>query len=157
MTDSPERLAERLLAEGEKTAQFFRDLAPEAWDIAVYTEGATWTVLQVLAHFVASEDSMARLVRSIQSGGGGTPEGFDLDGYNTRKVANLQAASPAELLELFAERRRVTAAMTLAMSPEDLARTGRHPFLGVAPIADIVKLMYRHNGIHLRDIRKVID
>jgi hypothetical protein len=157
MTDSPERLAERLLSEGEKTVRFFRELAPEDWERAVYTEGTTWTVLQVLAHIVAAEDSMARLVRDIQSGGAGTPEGFDLDRYNARKVDSLQAVPPAELLELFAERRRASAAMALEMCAEDLAKKGRHPYLGVAPIVDIVKLMYLHNGIHLRDIRKLID
>jgi hypothetical protein len=42
------------------------------------------------------------------------------------------------------------------MQPADLERIGRHPFLGVAPLVEMIKLVYRHNGIHIRDARKLV-
>ncbi len=156
MTDTPEHLTKRLLEEGEKTIAFFRALPPGQWEVQVYAEGMCWNVQQVLAHFVSTENSLARLVANIQAGGAGAPVDFNIDAYNERKVAELRAASTAELIDRFAAQRRQTADLVARLQPEDLSRAGRHPFLGVAPLEEIIKLIYRHNGIHLRDVRKVI-
>jgi hypothetical protein len=39
---------------------------------------------------------------------------------------------------------------------DDLAKQGRHPFLGTASLSDMIKLMYMHNQIHIRDIRRML-
>jgi hypothetical protein len=156
MNDTPERLAKRLIAEGEKTLAFFRSLPEDAWNQRVYTEGSSWSVIQVLAHFAAAENSLARLVAHILKGGEGTPQNFDLDAYNERKVGELQEIQESELMERFSTLRQETAALVARMGPDDLTRTGRHPWLGVAPLAEIVKLIYLHNGIHLRDVKRAI-
>jgi hypothetical protein len=46
--------------------------------------------------------------------------------------------------------------MVAEMDNNDLEIQGRHPFLGVAPLSDIIKLIYRHNQIHIREIRKTL-
>ena len=154
---NPQHLAERLRSEGEKTAEFFRSLDPEQLQQQVYMDGSCWQVRQVLAHFVASEASLTRLVENILAGGAGTPENFDLNAYNERKVAALQAVPVEGLLSEFLERRAATARLAASLRPEDLALTGRHPFLGVASLEDIIKMIYRHNQIHVREIRKVLS
>jgi hypothetical protein len=154
VTDTPHRLADRLLSEGGKTRQYFKDLAPDQWNLVVYSEGASWTVRQILAHIVAAESSMARLVKDILAGGKGTPENFDLDAYNERKVAGLSSAAVDDLLDQYTRLRSEFASLVRQMSIDDLAKTGRHPFLGIASLEEIVKLFYRHNQIHLRDIRR---
>ncbi len=156
MGDELQRVVSRLEAEGQKTRQFFQRLSPEDWDRPVYSEGARWRVRQVLAHFVEAEASVARLITHIVSGGPGVPEDFDLNAYNDRKVAPLGSMQPAELLERFAELRAKTVAMASGFEPGDLEKTGRHPFLGVARVADMLKLMYRHNQIHQRDLRRLL-
>lgn len=154
MSDSPAHLSERMLDEGQKTLSFFRLLTPEQWGITIYTEGSEWAVRDVLAHFVAAESGMTRLVENILSGGTGTPEDFDLNAYNERKVAGLKGVPTEELLVQFASLREKSAALARDLSEADLLKTGRHPWLGVAAIADILKMMYRHNQIHQRDIRR---
>lgn len=156
MTDSS-HLVERLLAEGEKTLGFFRALSPSALETTIYADGAQWTVVQILAHFVMAERSMDQLILHILAGGAGTPEDFDLDGYNERRVASLQDESLPALLTQFQAARQVTVELCRRLTPGELDRTGRHPFLGVAPVADILQLMYRHNQIHQREIRKVLE
>ena len=151
-----ERLAERLLSEGEKTCQYFKSLAPEQWSLEIYTEGSCWSVRQILAHFVAAESGFARLVKDILAGGQGSPENFDLDAYNERKVAALESAAAEDLVNRFSLLRSEFACLVRQMSQDDLNKTGRHPFLGTASLEDIVKLLYRHNQIHLREIRKVM-
>lgn len=154
--DTPASLAERLRSEGVKTVEFFRALLPEHWSVTLYTDGATWTVRDVLAHFVGAERGITRLVELIVSGEPGAPQDFDLDAYNRRKVETLREISVTELLDQFQQLRSASASLVSGLQPGDLAKTGRHPWLGVAPIEDIIKLMYRHNQIHQRDIRKAI-
>jgi len=56
----PDWLAERLRKEGQKTVAYFSSLTDEQWRNEVYTEGDTWTIRSVLAHFVTSERGLLR-------------------------------------------------------------------------------------------------
>ena len=157
MTETPTFLAERLRTEGEKSAEFFRKLSPDDWKKTIYTDGETWTLHEVLAHFVTSELSLCRLVENIASGGPGSSEDFNLDAYNARKVASLKEAQTEDLVTQFLSNRQKTAEVVAHLAAEDLERKGRHPFLGVAPLTEIIKIIYRHNQIHLREVRTVLN
>ena len=156
MADSPEHLADRLRNEGQKTLEFFSDLTPDQWDLTVYTEGTSWVVRQVLAHFVTTEVGIALLVEDILAGGPGSPEDFNIDEYNERQVVKLIDLSAGELMRQFAEKREASAKLVVGMTQAELERTGRHPFLGVARLGGVIKMMYRHNQIHQREIRKIL-
>jgi hypothetical protein len=119
-------------------------------------EGAGWRVRQVLAHFVSSEASFLQLIGDILSGGSGAPEDFDIDRFNRRKVAGMASKGPAELLAQFAHLRQSTVDLVNCLALEDLKKKGRHPYLGVVPLTDVIKMIYRHNQIHLRDLRRVL-
>ncbi len=156
MADTPEYLVERLVEEGEKVSRFFNELAPDQWETQIYTEGSHWTARQILAHFDVTETNIGWLIRDILAGGGGAPEDFELNEFNERTVAAWQDLPAGDLLIRFAAHRQRTVDLVRHISVEDLQKTGRHPFLGKAPLVDIIKLMYRHNQIHLRDIRRVL-
>jgi hypothetical protein len=155
MPDSPEHLAGRLRDEGGKVRDFFMSLPENSWDDLVYSDGAQWSVRQLLAHIASAEISMGRLVNNIVAGGAGTPEDFDIDAYNDRKVRELDGKLPAELIGQFSDARHANAQTVSRLSQDDLGRTGRHPFLGVTTLSEIIKMIYRHNQIHLRDLRKL--
>ena len=157
MADTTAFLCERLLAEAERAVSFFQELPQQGWTQTVYTEGSHWTVRQILAHFVATEASIYRLIENILVGGPGAPEDFNIDVYNEWKVAALGDAVIADLIEQFKILRQKTSDLVAQMSEDDLLKTGRHPFLGIASLTDIIKLLYRHNQIHIRDIRKVVQ
>jgi hypothetical protein len=154
MAETPQRLVDRLSQEGEKTRQFFEALPAVDWDLQVYSEGGQWRIRQIMAHFVATEASVQKLIKNIQDGGEGAPLDFDIDRFNESRVSRLEGTSPSELISQFCELRQQTAQLVACLSPDDLQRTGRHPFLGVTSLEEIIKLMYRHNQIHQRDIRK---
>lgn len=156
MSEVRERLVRRLEAEGDKTVAFFEALPPESWDLTVYSEGACWSVHQILTHLVSAERDIARLVDHIVEGGDGVAEDFDLDEFNEQQVQQLEKMGPDELLHSFRELRAKTLSMVLQLKAGDLAREGRHPFLGVASVADILKLMYRHTQIHQRELRRAL-
>jgi hypothetical protein len=132
MPESPAFLAERLGTEGERIAASFAALTGDQWGQVVYTEGAEWKVRDVLAHFVSVEKSILKLFENIRSGGGGTSEDFSVDRFNAEQVSKL-----AEI------------------SPSDLQKRGRHPFLGVTTLGEMIKMVYRHNQIHLRKLRQL--
>lgn len=154
MPDTPEHLAGRLAEEGLKTQEFFNGISADQWDIQVYSDGTQWTLRQILTHFVSSEESFTRLFENILMGGEGAPEGFDIDVYNERKVLQLQEMTVVEKMKRFKGARQRNIELVNSMTADDLLREGRHPFLGVAPLADMIKLIYRHNQIHQRDMRR---
>ena len=110
----------------------------------------------ILAHFVVTEASIARLVKYILQGNPGVPEDFDIDQYNEREV-NCFSKLPVDMvLQRFMERRGETIELVSQMSDDDLEKRGRHPWFGITTVEEMIKLMYRHNQIHQRDIRKVL-
>jgi hypothetical protein len=157
MSDRTAFLIRRLRKSEAKTRAFFEPLTPEQWDEPVYTEGAAWSPRQILAHFVMAEEGINRLIANIIEKGEGVPEDFDLDAYNERKVDQASDMSPAQLLQAFRQARQQTVDMVTHLGGEDLDKTGRHPWLGVVRVEEIIKLIYRHNQIHQRDMRACLD
>jgi len=152
--DKSVELAGKLLSEGERTLMFFRGLPAEAWPMHIYADGAVWTTRDVLEHLVISEQEMQRLRAQIIEIEVGAPDGFDIDAYNLNETGRYAALSVDELLALFADTRQNTALDAHSMSESQLARRGRHPAMGDSSIEDIFKIIYLHNTMHIRDIRK---
>ncbi|MFN2197422.1 MAG: DinB family protein [Anaerolineales bacterium] len=156
MADNSAWLAQKLSDEGARSLAFFEELPEGAWRLILYEDGATWTVRDILAHFVVTEIGIPQIMRAILAGGRGSPDDFDLDVYNRQHVAGLENVTSGELLKKFGDLRSQTVRFVAGMSAAELQMTGRHPFLGIAPLVDMIKLMYRHNQIHQRDIRRAI-
>jgi len=154
---NPAKLAKRLEKEGTKVLEFFNALLDEQWLTEVYTEGQVWTIRHVLAHFVTSERGLLKLFKSIREGGPGVPEDFSIDYYNARQQEKTGDLTPQELLTQYADVRADTVRWVSHLSEEDLTIEGRHPFLGQVQLVEMLKMLYLHNQIHFRDLRKVVD
>jgi len=154
---TPAWLAERLKKEGEKVVATFAALSDEQWQREVYTEGATWTIRSVLAHFVTSERGLLKLFKDIREGGVGVLDDFSIDYYNARQQEKTKDLTPQELLAQFAEVRADTAEWVSGLSQDDLAKEGRHPFLGQVQLVEMLRMIYLHNQIHIRDFRKLVE
>jgi len=152
MTD----LAEKLKTEGDKFTSLFSGLTDEQWQMEVYTEGATWTIRNVLAHFVTAERGLLRLFENIRQGDAGISNDFSIDRYNAAMQERTKAATPQELFEQYKTVRAETIAWTLGLSEHDLQKEGRHPFMGTSTIRDMLKMVYIHNLNHYRDMKKVL-
>lgn len=151
-----EFLTRRLREEGEALLAQFAAFAPETWAAAVYEADPPWTVHSILAHLVSAETYLQLMIGDIQRGGPGAPAGVDVDAINAAAVADLLRFSPAELLARLAEVRRQTVALVSAFSDDDLDRRGAHPLLGEMALDDFVKLIYRHDKMHLRDVQHAL-
>src|SRR5574338_1628944 len=135
-------LAQKLKSEGEKMASIFGSLTGDQWTQEIYTEGATWTIRNVLSHFVTSERGLVKLFEQIRQGGAGSPDDFSIDRYNASMQERTRELSPQELLEQYRQVRANTVLWISGLSDADLEITGRHPFLGHTVLREMIKMLY---------------
>ena len=157
MSNLATKLANHLKKEGEKTELFFSQIPEDILDKSLYSEGASWTVHQVIVHIVEAEDSLPRLFKYIIEGGRGVSQDFDLNRYNEGAVRKLEDFSFGELKNLFAEKRKLAVEFVQGLNDDDLDKEGFHPFLGQSQLKEMIRLFYLHVQLHVRDIRKLID
>ena len=150
-------LARRLKKEGEKVVAYFSTLTDEQWQTEVYTEGETWTIRNVLAHFVTSERGLLKLFERVRQGGPGAADDFSIDRYNASQQRKTRSLTAQELLEQYTQVRADAVEWVSGLSEEDLVIEGRHPFLGQVPLTEMIKMLYLHNQIHFRDFRKLVE
>lgn len=149
-------LAEKLQLEGARFVAIFSGLTDDQWHQQVYTEGAAWTIRSVLAHFVTSERGLLKLFEQIRQGGAGAADDFSIDRYNAAMQERTKDASPPELLEQYRQVRAGSVSWVSALRDDELEITGRHPFLGLTTIREMVKMLYIHNLTHYRDMKKAL-
>ena len=107
-------IAEKLKSEGEKMISIFNGLNDGQWHQEVYTEGTTWTIRNVLSHFVTSERGLVKLFEQIRQGGAGSPDDFSIDRYNAAMQDRTRELSPQELLKQYRQVRAEPRARPLA-------------------------------------------
>ena len=150
-------LVEKLRSEGDRFLALFSNLTDAQWQARVYTEGTVWTVRDLLSHFVTSERGLVKLFESIRQGGAGAPDDFSIDRFNASQQQKTAELPPAELLKQYQAVRANSIAWVGALKEEDLEIKGRHPFIGQTVIREMIKMLYLHNQLHYRDLRKVLN
>lgn len=150
-------LVRRLTEEGAALLAQLEAVAPETWAAPVYlaAEGA-WTIHSILAHLVSAEGYIRLMMADIVMGGPGAPSEVDVHAINAAEVASLGQIDPAELIDRLRDSRAASIAMVAAFNDDDLDRRGHHPVLGDMPLEDFVKLIYRHNKMHMRDVQHAL-
>ncbi len=149
-------LAEKLKTEGEKMVSIFGGMRDDQWSQEVYTEGATWTIRNVLAHFVTAERGLVKLFEQIRQGGAGASDDFSIDRYNAAMQERTKDLTPQELLEQYKQVRANSVAWVSGLKDSELEIIGRHPFLEITTIREMIKLLYIHNQTHYRDMKKAM-
>lgn len=149
-------LASKLQSEGEKFSRFFSGLTEEQRNTEVYTEGSAWSIRNILSHLMTSERAFVKLFEQIRTGGPGVSEDFVIDRYNARQQEKTRALSYDELLEQYRGLRAQMVSWVAGLQDAELEFKGRHPFLGVTTLREMIKMIYIHNQTHYRDIRRVL-
>ena len=137
----------------EEIIAFYKGLNPAQLDLIVYAEDNSWTMQQVLAHFITIEQSMQWLFKNILAGGPGSPEDFDFERFNRTQPRKLDGQSLDELFEKFRTVRRDTIAIVVEMEDKDLDREGRHAFHGHGKLERFIVWAYEHARLHLDEMR----
>jgi len=151
------KIAEKLDREGQKIEKFFSNLSELQMEINVYLDGHKWKIRDILAHFISAEKSFLQLFENIINGGIGAPDDFSINEFNDSQVMTMKGLNSGRLLVLFKETRSNTLDWLIELSDEELSKIGRHPAMGEATLGEMVKMIYLHNQIHMRDIRVAIE
>ena len=152
-----EELADKLRKEGERLGDFFGTLTANQWKAEVYTEIAVWTIRNVLAHLMTTERAFVKVFENILQGGEGVSDDFVIDRYNARQQEKTKDLDPMELLEQYKGFRKDMIGLVTRINDADLEKAGRHPYLGITTLREMIKMVYIHNQIHYRDIKKVLS
>jgi hypothetical protein len=149
-------LAQKLIDEGERTLNFMKPLQPDVWGKQVHGDHSNWNVRDLFEHLILSEESLRSLFRRIVEGGEGSPEDFNINAFNAERHGKLSGLSIDELFERYRYSRSRTAAFAEALSDEQLDINGRHPAMGMSRIEEMLKMIYLHNTMHIKEIKKTI-
>lgn len=152
-----QKIAEKLILEGEKVELFFLNLTESQLKIYVHLDDQKWQIKDVLAHFVSAEKSFQFLCENIRNGGQGTPDDFSINEFNNSQVKKMKNIVPADLIDLFRETRAYTVNWIKGVSERDLILTGRHPAMGDASLGEMIRMIYLHNQMHMRDLKAAIN
>jgi hypothetical protein len=150
-------IIKRLREKGTESAAYFGALPPDAWSQQVYDTGSEWDVRQVLCHFVAAESSFERIFAAAMGSGEALPENFNIDAFNAESVGKMGGMLPDALVEQFQRTRAGTIRFLESIDDPDLERQSWHPWFGWDKLEKFLKLVYRHNMLHERDVRKALD
>lgn len=128
---------------------------PETWTLE--NEGEkTWSAFEVVGHLIHGErtDWMPRAKMILQFGESKAFEPFD----RWAQERESQGKSLAQLLDEFVRLRseNLNELRALNLQPEDLARRGRHPALGVVTLSQLLATWVAHDLTHLHQISRVM-
>lgn len=154
LAEELDHIRKRLLAEGDKIVTFFESLTEIDWNNKVYSAGSGWSIREVLAHFISAERAYQVYLKEVLEGGSGAPNDLDIDKFNEADVATMDGIPPAQLVETYKATRENTIRLTTNMRDSDLHKKANHPWFEGKDIGWYLKLIYRHNTMHLQDLKK---
>ncbi|MBP7688866.1 MAG: DinB family protein [Thermoflexales bacterium] len=157
LSDRHSLIQKRLRDEGDKLLAIFEALNDEQWSMTIYTDGAVWTIKDLLAHQVSAEREFQYYGRDILAGGSGAPEDFSINTFNNAAVVAMADRTAADLLDALRVTRQASIDLVATIEEANFTRQGRHPYFGLMTIEDMFKLIYRHNMMHARDVRRVLE
>jgi hypothetical protein len=131
-----------------------RDL-PDDWTRRNEGEG-TWSAFDIVGHLIHGErtDWMPRARMILEFGETRTFEPFD----RWAQARESEGKSLRQLLDEFARLRsaNLSELRALNLGPEDYARRGRHPALGVVTLAELLATWAAHDLTHLHQLSRVM-
>ncbi|RME31166.1 MAG: DinB family protein [Thermoflexia bacterium] len=156
MSPRREELIAQLQKGLAKTLAIFSSITPAQWNVVLYEKPYPWTVRDLLAHFLSSEEGLLQIAQNIAAGGLGASEGFDYDAYNAAELRRLAGIPPERLMEDLKAARQRTIDWVASLKEEDLDRVGRHPALGEVTLEIFINAIYGHQLLHMRDLMNAL-
>ena len=147
-----EKLIARLERGLNKSNEILDALDHDGWKEPVEGESDGWTVKDLVAHFIVSEEHLLMIAKDIAAGGGGAPEDIDIDAFNEDQLARQPDRTPDELRVLLGNVRETTITWAVEQDDEALDRVGWHPTLGDSSVETILFSIYGHQLLHMREL-----
>lgn len=129
------------------------DAVPEnLWEQQIYSEGAQWTVRQLLIHLMISDAGQNRVMMSIAEGKDLIPPDYDLERFNKRSVEKQAEITPAQARAALKESRQTLLDWLNTLTDATLEMQGRHASMQIMSISQILDVVANHEVGHANDI-----
>jgi hypothetical protein len=141
------------LAESRVTLNAALDRVGTRADEQIYSEGAQWTVRQLVIHLMLADKGHNNMIAHYAEGKEFIPADYDIERYNKRSVDKQPETTLEQAREALTQSRRELLAWFDAQ-PDDsfLDKTGRHANLKILTISQIIDVMCGHEIGHANDI-----
>ena len=114
-----------------------------------------WSVRLTLAHVGSAQWSHLEAARRLAAGHSLDIPGFELDAWNAAAVAERTGWTVDQILADLDAAQAETLAFLDGLGAEQLGLTGRHPALGEVTVAQVLRVISVHDGLHRRDVLKL--
>lgn len=115
--------------------------------------GGDWSIKDVVAHIAGNEWLLTTiLMAAVKDEPSPIPPDFDNERFNAETVEKARSKSMGEIwAELEASRLRLIEFLD-TVTPQELARCGRHPLQGDLSVKEFMVVMYAHEETHCREV-----
>ena len=144
-----------VLSKTPKALEALLRALPDGWVRNNEGEGS-WSAFDIVGHLIVGErtDSMPRARVILEHGVAREFEPFD----RFAQARETQGKSLDQLLDEFSEARAksLTELEALHLLPDDLAKQGRHPRLGLVTLSQLLAAWTAHDMTHLHQLTRVM-
>ncbi len=157
MTDNKNEFYKEQISQARTNLiDLLKSLSEEQLQTQVFSEGNTWTVLDIVAHLLENEQAMSVHVHKIRKGRETVPEGFDLEEWNAGLHQRTETRSLAEMLNDMVAAREKTLEVLASIKDNEWALQGRHPLRQTITIEQYYETITGHDSWHIKDIKKAL-
>ena len=152
MSQRAEKMVEKLSRGLSKSLEIIRSVDPSMWEKSIFDDPTPWSLKDLIAHFIYSEENLLEIAQDIASGGEGFPQGIDIDEFNASELEKLRHHSVEELLVMLEEIRNTSLEWVNELEDSDLDQVGMHPVLGPSNVETVLHSIYAHQLLHMREL-----
>jgi hypothetical protein len=129
----------------------------EQWDQQIYSDGAQWTVRQLLIHLMAADKGQNNVVMGIADGREVIPADYDLERFNKRSVEKQAEITVEQARTSLAASRQQLLEWLAQVDESALDKQGRHASMHILSVAQILNVIANHEATHADDIAKFLQ
>lgn len=126
------------------------------WDETLYSDGARWTIRQLLIHLMIADKGLNRVMQGIAEDQQIIPEDYDIDRYNRRSVEKSAEITVEQARAGLAQSRQELFDWLDSIDEDTLDKEGRHPARIIMPIHQMLDIMAQHERDHADDIARYL-
>jgi hypothetical protein len=133
------------------------DTVPEhLWDTKLYSDGAQWTLRQLVIHLMISDRGQNSIVKGVVGGKEVIPADYDLERFNKSSVQKQAETSVPDARASLKVTRADLVNWLKDVEDEALDKQGRHATLKVLTVGQMLNVMAMHESAHADDIERFV-
>lgn len=121
-------------------------------DEQIYSEGAQWTIRQLVIHLAIADKGHNAMLMHIAQGKELIPEDYDLERFNKRSVEKQAETTLRQARAALAQSRTEFMHWLDTINDTTLDLKGRHASMNIMTISQIMDVMEMHERSHANDI-----